>query len=139
MSKVRLQSRYKPVSRRPVLPPYASNDSSCVISVSNSNCSGLAFDPCTTDVDIVISGHIVLTRKDAYGDVIAAVGIVQKGTLPSDWTLVGAADFNRDGHPDYLLFSPTTRAKAIWYMSNNIRVGGARGPTLPVGWELVGH
>jgi hypothetical protein len=26
---------------------------------------------------------------------------------------------------------------AIWYLNNNVFVGGAYGPTLPAGWELV--
>jgi elongation factor P hydroxylase len=46
-------------------------------------------------------------------------------------------DFNNDGHPDYLLFNSTTRATVIWYMHNNIHVGGAYGPTLPAGWQVV--
>jgi len=47
-------------------------------------------------------------------------------------------DFNRDGKNDYLLFNPSTRQSAIWYMNNNVRVSGAYGPTLPVGWTLIG-
>ena len=40
-------------------------------------------------------------------------------------------DFNRDGKPDYLLFSPSTRRTAIWYFNDFIFIGGAYGPTLP--------
>jgi hypothetical protein len=47
-------------------------------------------------------------------------------------------DFNNDGHPDYLLFNPTTRGTVIWYMNNNIHVTGIYGPTLPTGWEVAG-
>jgi elongation factor P hydroxylase len=46
-------------------------------------------------------------------------------------------DFNRDGHPDYLLFNSTNRATVIWYMNNNVHVGGAGGPTLPAGWNIA--
>jgi elongation factor P hydroxylase len=46
-------------------------------------------------------------------------------------------DFNNDGHPDYLLFNSTTHATVIWYMNNNVHVGGAPGPTLPAGWQVV--
>jgi hypothetical protein len=57
--------------------------------------------------------------------------------LPAGWVVAGAADFNRDGHPDYLLFNATTRATVIWYMNNNVHTSGAYGPTLPAGWSLV--
>jgi YVTN family beta-propeller protein len=57
--------------------------------------------------------------------------------IPAGWQVVGVADFNRDGHPDYLLFNPATRQTAIWYLSGVTFVGGAYGPTLPAGWKLV--
>src|SRR5207247_1367355 len=47
-------------------------------------------------------------------------------------------DFNGDGKPDYLLYNVSTRQTAIWYLNNNVHIGGALGPTLPVGWELAG-
>ena len=47
-------------------------------------------------------------------------------------------DFNKDGHPDYLLFNAATRATMIWYMNNNVHVSSHSGPTLPVGWSVVG-
>ncbi len=46
-------------------------------------------------------------------------------------------DFNRDGKNDYLLFNPSTRQSAIWYMNNNVLVTGAYSPTLPAGWSLI--
>jgi hypothetical protein len=51
--------------------------------------------------------------------------------------LTGTADFNGDGKPDYLLYNSSTRQTAIWYMNNNVFAGGAFGPTLPTGWNLV--
>jgi hypothetical protein len=51
--------------------------------------------------------------------------------------VVGIADFNRDGHPDYLLENGTGQT-AIWYLSGRTLVGGAYGPTIPSGWDLVG-
>ena len=45
-------------------------------------------------------------------------------TLPAGWRLVAVADFNRDGHPDWLLFNSKTLHTAIWYMNNNIHVTG---------------
>jgi elongation factor P hydroxylase len=47
-------------------------------------------------------------------------------------------DFNNDGHPDYLVFNPATRATFIWYMNNNVHVSGNSGPTLPGGWNVAG-
>jgi hypothetical protein len=48
------------------------------------------------------------------------------------------ADFNRDGKPDYALFNPGKRQTAIWYLSGVTLIGGAYGPTLPVGWSFLG-
>ena len=46
-------------------------------------------------------------------------------------------DFNRDARPDLLLFHATMRQTAVWYMNNNVRIGNAFGPTLPVGWTVA--
>jgi VCBS repeat protein len=60
-------------------------------------------------------------------------------TLPSEqWRIAGTADFNSDGHPDYLLFNRTTSQTAIWYMSGRTRIGGAYGPTIASGYQLKG-
>ena len=34
-------------------------------------------------------------------------------------------DFNRDGKPDYLLYNAGTRQTAVWYLNNNVLIGGA--------------
>jgi len=52
--------------------------------------------------------------------------------------VVGVADFNGDGHPDYLLSNSSTRQTGIWYLNNNVFSSGQFGPTLPVGWTVVG-
>lgn len=57
-------------------------------------------------------------------------------TLADGYSLTGAADFNGDGKPDYVLENPSTRQTAIWYLNNNVFAGGAFGPTLPAGWSL---
>jgi hypothetical protein len=46
-------------------------------------------------------------------------------------------DFNHDGKPDYVLSNGSTRGTAAWYMHNNIFAGGAYGPTLPAGWNVI--
>jgi hypothetical protein len=48
------------------------------------------------------------------------------------------ADFNLDGHPDYLLFNPSTRQTAIWYLNNNALIGHSSGPSPWAGYTLVG-
>ena len=48
-------------------------------------------------------------------------------------SVVGVADFNRDGHPDYLLFNSSTRQTAVWYLNNNVFSSGLFGPALPAG------
>jgi len=65
------------------------------------------------------------------------IGTASGPTPPAGWSLVGVADFNRDGKPDYLLFNATARQTVIWYMNNNVRIGGAYGPTLPAGWTVA--
>jgi hypothetical protein len=53
-------------------------------------------------------------------------------------TRAAVADFNNDGHPDYVLRNPSTRQTAIWYLNNNVFIGGALGPSITVGWSLDG-
>ena len=48
------------------------------------------------------------------------------------------ADFNNDGHPDYVLRNPGTRQTAIWYLNNNIYQSGVLGPSITAGWALDG-
>jgi hypothetical protein len=48
-----------------------------------------------------------------------------------------STDFNHDGRPDYVLHNGGTRQTAVWHMNNNVFAGGAFGPTLPTGWNLV--
>ena len=47
-------------------------------------------------------------------------------------------DFNGDGHPDYVLQNASTHQTAVWYLTNNIFIGGGAGPTLPTNWNLTG-
>jgi hypothetical protein len=51
--------------------------------------------------------------------------------------LIGAADFNADGKPDYVLYSPSVQGTTLWYLDNNVFTGSANGPTLPAGWSLI--
>jgi len=57
--------------------------------------------------------------------------------IPSAGTAT-VADFNHDGHPDLVVRNAATRQTAIWYLNNNVFIGGVFGPTLPAGWGLRG-
>jgi len=46
------------------------------------------------------------------------------------------ADFNSDGHPDWVVRNAGTRQTALWYLNNNVLIGSAYGPTLAAGWRL---
>jgi hypothetical protein len=48
------------------------------------------------------------------------------------------ADFNNDGHTDYVLRSAATHQTAIWYLNNNVFISGALGPSIIAGWLLDG-
>jgi alpha-galactosidase-like CBM13-containing protein/VCBS repeat protein len=52
-------------------------------------------------------------------------------------TTPAVSDFNRDGHPDYLLFNSTSHGTVIWYMNNNVHFSGNHGPALPAGWNIA--
>jgi uncharacterized delta-60 repeat protein len=47
-------------------------------------------------------------------------------------------DFNQDGKPDYVLYNAVTRQTGVWFLNNNVFIGGAFGPTLPANWRVVG-
>ena len=42
--------------------------------------------------------------------------------VAGNWS--AAADFNGDSNPDYVLYNASTRQTAIWYLNNNVYVGG---------------
>jgi hypothetical protein len=67
--------------------------------------------------------------------------LVNASTPTPTPTFAGRAtigDFNGDGHPDFVLRNPSSRQTAIWYLNNNLFVGGAYGATLAAGWGLAG-
>jgi hypothetical protein len=59
-------------------------------------------------------------------------------TLPRGWTVVDADHFGSSTtFTDLLLYNPTTRQSAFWFINDSGLVGGAYGPTLPAGWKLL--
>src|SRR5438045_7094105 len=49
-----------------------------------------------------------------------------------------AYDFNQDSKPDYVLYNAVTHQTVVWYLDNNVFIGGAFGPTLPANWKVAG-
>jgi hypothetical protein len=58
-------------------------------------------------------------------------------TVTQGYDVVGLADFDGNGRPDYVLYNSSTRQTAIKYLNNYQVVGNANGPTFPVGWQLI--
>jgi hypothetical protein len=79
------------------------------------------------------SGRSTRINKKWHDNVVIATQYI--GPMVSATTARG--DFNRDGHPDYLLYNVGTRQTAVWYLNNNVYIGGAFAPTLPVGWRVI--
>jgi hypothetical protein len=79
-----------------------------------------------------------LTKK-WYDSVVVAQSYIgpMVSATPSAPRRPIAADLNNDGKPDYLLYNAGTRQTAVWYMHNNVFAGGAYGPTLPAGWNVI--
>ena len=57
-------------------------------------------------------------------------------TIRDNFGLVDAADVNRDGHNDYVLFNPQTRETKILFMRNNVQEGSRLGPMITNGFSL---
>jgi FG-GAP-like repeat len=64
-------------------------------------------------------------------------GQISSFTVTIGWQMSALGDFNHDGKPDYVLYNASTRRTAVWYVNNNVFIGGAYGPTLPAGWQVV--
>ena len=68
--------------------------------------------------------HLRQTLIERYSSIVSSI-------VPNRF------DFNGDGKTDYVLQNVSTRQTALWYLNNNIFLGGASGPTIPAGWSLV--
>ena len=63
---------------------------------------------------------------------LAATNTNQIFTVSGGPSTGGAvSDFNSDGKPDYVLYNAGTQQTAVWYLNNNVYIGGAFTPTLP--------
>lgn len=57
-------------------------------------------------------------------------------TVPDDWWIVAAGDFNADGHMDFLLEN-AQRQLAFWLMRATVLTEGVLWGELPDGWDVV--
>ena len=96
--------------------------------------------------------HSIVQFKKATSLIVISImtraGSIVMATSPDETNVIAigddalaapratVADFNGDGHPDYVLRNAATRQTAIWYLNNNIFLGGAFGPTIVTGWFL---
>jgi hypothetical protein len=90
-------------------------------------------------MDIVLFNSATRQTVIGYLSGAALIGAALGPTLPMNWQLVAAADFNGDGHPDYLLYRPDTRETAIWHLNNNVFVNSVFVLTPPSGWTVLSH
>jgi FG-GAP-like repeat len=72
--------------------------------------------------------------QQEIGQIVSEAAQSDCGKEPKNRAAV--ADFNGDGHPDWVVRNAETRQTAIWYLNNNAFISGAYGPTLAPGWGL---
>ena len=125
--------------------------------MANATFTGSAYGPtlpegwtlvCTAQFGITSSWDYLLfkpaTRQTAvwyidwYMDKIIYYSPQYGPTIPSGWALLGAADFDSDVQPDFLLYHAATRKTAIWILKENAYDHNAYGPIAPSGWEVAG-
>src|SRR5437764_2705854 len=88
-----------------------------------------------------IMNSVMSNRETLSSDDIAGAQALYGAPTPlamPEATPTPLYDFNGDGEPDYLLYKVSTRQTAVWYLNNNVFIGGAYGPTLPANWKVVG-
>jgi glycosyl hydrolase family 42 (putative beta-galactosidase)/VCBS repeat protein len=102
---------------------------------------GVPIDPSTALVNSVNKGvaygmkYIEIYRRDVL-NLPAATHYAHTALTSVGRSLV--ADFDGDGHPDFVVQNAATHQTVIGYLDNNVIIGAAYGPTLPGGWALRG-
>src|SRR5207302_4240751 len=74
--------------------------------------------------------------RTTFASRLVAAMAFQRSLAPNPAPTATVIDFNSDGHPDLVLRNTNTRQTAIWYLNNNVLVGGDAGPILAAGWGL---
>src|SRR5438874_1475108 len=107
-----------------------------------SNPAGVAFDSSGNLFEADQGSGTIFTFTPAGTKSTFASGLSGPSGLafepPAPGNENAAYDFNQDGKPDYVLYNAVTHQTVVWYLNNNVFVGGAFGPTLPANWRVVG-
>jgi hypothetical protein len=91
--------------------------------------SAVAYKTNNGTTAVGISAYLGNQFSGQWGHVIVNAG---------RWLLAQpATDFDHNRKPDYVLYNGGTRQTAVWYMNNNVFLGGAYGPNLPAGWNVI--
>jgi predicted acyl esterase len=71
---------------------------------------------------------------DINGNFIINTGVAGP-TIAAGWLPFAVADFDHNNTPDYVLYNPTTRQTAVWYLDSSLNLlRGGYGPTITAGW-----
>jgi FG-GAP-like repeat len=87
--------------------------------------------------------HSERVNKLWWDNIVIARSYIGPISTPTPTPTPGAAtavvaDFDSDGHTDWVVHRVGTTLTAIVYMNDNVAIGAALGPTLPAGWSLRG-
>jgi FG-GAP-like repeat len=85
--------------------------------------------------------HTERVNKMWWDNVVIArsyIGPISTPTPTPSAATAMVADFNSDGHPDWVVRYVATNQTAILYLNDNVAIGAAFGPVLPAGWRLRG-
>src|SRR5204863_45391 len=91
---------------------------------------GLAFDASGNLFEADQGSGTIFKFTPAGAKSTFASGLTQPSGLAFEPPSV-AYDFNQDRKPDYVLYNAVTHQTVVWYLDNNVFIGGAFGPTLP--------
>jgi FG-GAP repeat len=60
-------------------------------------------------------------------------------TVPIEWHIAGAGDFNGDGYADLVLENTGTGQRAIWFLKNGVLSTSSFLPTTPITFRIADH